>query len=112
MYFSDRVKLIRRVTQLDEAGNPVLDDIGNPAYTDESLEVWADLQSPSRAETAAAGAMGLKPSCTVVVHASDYTGQTIVEVAADKRLTVYRTFKRGEDVELYVTEKAGNVRGK
>ena len=32
MYFSDRVKLIRRVTQLDEAGNPVLDDIGNPAY--------------------------------------------------------------------------------
>lgn len=112
MYFSDRVKLIRRVTQQDEAGNPVLDDIGNPTYTDESLEVWADLQSPSRAETAAAGAMGLKPSCTVVVHASDYTGQTIVEVAADKRLTVYRTFKRGEDVELYVTEKAGDVRGK
>ena len=74
--------------------------------------MWADLQSPSRAETAAAGAMGLKPSCTVVVHASDYTGQTIVEVAADKRLTVYRTFKRGEDVELYVTEKAGDVRGK
>lgn len=112
MYYSDRVTLIRRRQELDAKGVPVLDDIGNPVYTEESAEVWADLQSPTRAETAAAGAMGLKPSYTVVVHVSDYAGQTIVGLPEGQRLTIYRTFKRGEDMELHVSEKAGDADGR
>lgn len=110
MYYSDRVKLVQKTVQKDSAGAAVLDDIGNPVYTETATEVWADVKSPSRAEAAAAGAMGLKASAVVTVHATDYSGQTVVEIDGD-RLAVYRTFKKAEDVELYVTEKRGEADG-
>ena len=54
--------------------------------------------------------MGLKASAVVTVHVTDYSGQTVVEIDGD-RLAVYRTFKKAEDVELYVTEKRGEADG-
>lgn len=110
MYYSDRVTLIGKITKLDADGVPALDDIGNPKFEEDPAEVWADVTSPSRAEVAAAGTMGLKAAAVVKVHATDYTGQTAVEIGGD-RLTVYRTFRKGENVELYVTEKGGEANG-
>ena len=49
---------------------------------------------------------GLRASAVVTVHTSDYNGQTVVELNGD-RLAVYRTYKKGEDIELYVTEQKG-----
>lgn len=110
MYYSDRVKLVQKTVQKDSTGAAVLDDIGNPVYAETATEVWADVKSPSRAEAAAAGAMGLKASAVVIVHVTDYSGQTVVEIDGD-RMAVYRTFKKAEDVELYVTEKRGEADG-
>lgn len=111
MQYSDRVTLIRRAGRKGPDGKPVLDAIGNQVFDEETTEVWADIVSPSRAEVTAAGTRGLVPSATVKVHADDYSGQTVVAVAG-QRLTVYRTYRPGpDDVELYVTEKAGDADG-
>lgn len=76
MYYSDRVTLVKKASERDEKGLPILDDIGNPLHKETRTEVWADVRSPGRAETAAAGAQGLIPTATVVVHVSDYKGET------------------------------------
>ena len=110
MLYSDRVTLIKKIAETDAAGAAVLDDIGNHVYTEKASKVWADIKSPSRAEAVAAGTMGLKASAVVIVHVTDYSGQTIVEIDGD-RMAVYRTFRKGEDVELYVTEKRGEADG-
>ena len=57
MYFSDRVKLIRRTSKKDERGVPITDAIGNQVFTEETTEVWGDRVSPTRAESATAGQM-------------------------------------------------------
>lgn len=110
MYYSDKVILIQKKSEADAKGVPVLDDIGNPIYKEEKTEVWADVRSPSRSETAAAGAQGLKPEYTVVVHVSDYDGQTKA-IVNGRLLAVYRTYVSGEDIELHVTEKRGETDG-
>ena len=103
MYFSDRITLIAATLTLDRIGNPVP---GDPVKT----EVWADVCSISRAEFAAAGAAGLKPSLMAVVHACDYGGQTRLRWEG-LTLEVYRTYRRGDVVELYATEKRGTADG-
>lgn len=102
MRYSDRVILVSRKQSLD--------DIGNARYEETKNEVWADVLSPTRAEVTSTGVKGLKPSYTVKVHRSDYAGQTVVEVNG-ARLTVYRTFTVGEDVELYVHDARGEANG-
>lgn len=102
MYWSDRVKLIART-------RTGLDPIGNPVFTETATEVWADGRSPTRTETASAGAMGMTATHTFRIHTSDYAGQTLVELGG-RRLTVYRTFQPGPDeVELHVGEKRGET---
>lgn len=103
MYFSDRITLIAETLTLDRIGNTVP---GDPVKT----EVWADVRSIYRAEFAAAGAAGLKPSLMAVVHASDYGGQTRLRWEG-LTLEVYRTYRRGDVVELYATEKRGKADG-
>ena len=98
MYFSDRITLISETV--------VPDAIGNRIATRTETEVWADLRSVSRAEFSAAGVMGLKPAAVVVVHACDYSGQTLIRVN-EILLAVYRSYCSGETVELYAEEKRG-----
>lgn len=86
------------------------DDIGNPIRKETATEVWAKLQSITRAEFQAAGAMGLKSSLLVVVPDVDYHGETLVELG-EERYTVYRTFLAGENRELYVIRKGGEADG-
>lgn len=103
MFFSDRVTLIAEKLGWDDIGNTVP---ANPVET----EAWADVCSISRAEFAAAGAAGLKPSLMAVVHACDYVGQTRLRWEG-LTLEVYRTYRRGDVVELYATEKRGKADG-
>lgn len=103
MYFSDRITLIAETLILDGIGNTVS---GNPVET----EVWADVRSISRAEFAVIGAAGLKPSLMAVVHACDYGGQTRLRWEG-LLLEVYRTYRRGDAIELYATEKRGKADG-
>lgn len=84
------------------------DDIGNPIRTEKSSEVWAKLKSVTRAEFQAAGAMGLRPSFLVEVPDVDYHGETLVELSGE-RYSVYRDYRKGENRELYVTQKRGDA---
>ena len=102
MFFSDRITLIAEKLGWDDIGNTV------PAQPVER-EVWADVRSVSRAEFAAAGAAGLKPSL-MVVPACDYDSQTRLRWEG-LTLEVYRTYRRGDVVELYATEKRGKADG-
>ena len=111
MYFSDRVKLIRRTSKKDERGVPITDAIGNQVFTEETTEVWGDRVSPTRAESATAGQMGMVAEATVVVHTDDYAGQTVSELDGH-RLIIYRTFSPTPDlVELHMGEKRGETGG-
>lgn len=111
MYFSDRVKLIRRTSKKDERGVPITDEIGNPIFEEEAKEVWGDRVSPTRAESATAGEMGMLAEATVKVHTDDYGGQTVAELDG-KRLIIYRTYRPTLDlVELHMGEKRGEAGG-
>ena len=103
MFFSDRLTLITETLGWDDIGNTV------PAQPVET-EVWADVRSVSRAEFAAAGAAGLKPSLMAVVHVCDYGSQTRLRWEG-LTLEVYRTYRRGDVVELYATEQRGKADG-
>ena len=111
MYFSDRVKLIQRTSKKDERGVPITDDIGNPVFEEKATEVWGDRISPTRAESATAGEMGMVAEATVKVHTDDYTGQTVAELDG-RRLIIYRTYSPTPDlVELHMGEKRGESGG-
>lgn len=99
MRYSERVKLIAESFTRDAAGNLRTEE--------QAREVWADVRSVSRAEFAAAGAQGIKPTAAIAVHETDYAGEELVE-AAGRRLRVYRSFWRGDEIELYVSEKRGD----
>ena len=103
MYFSDRVKLVSATMAMDEIGNPLPQEL--------EREVWADVQSVSRAEFTAAGANGLKPSMVVKVHETDYRGERLV-VMGGVRYAVYRDYRKGEDRELYVEKRMGEKNGR
>lgn len=97
MYFSDRVKLIdRKVTGTDAVGNQRIEET--------CKEVWAEIKSPGRSEAATAAARGLMASAVVIVHITDYRGQTAME-ADGVRMAIYRTYRKGEQIELYGSEK-------
>lgn len=86
------------------------DEIGNTHVMETAREVWAEVKSISRAEFSAAGSSGLKPSAMVRVHASDYQGERFLDLFG-VRYELYREYRKGEDVELYVMRRGGDKHG-
>lgn len=54
-----------------------------------------------------AGMLDIKPSCMVEIYTSEYNGAKTVRISG-LRMTVYRTYEKGERTELYLTEKRGD----
>ena len=80
------------------------------AGSEETCEVFAQVESVGQREFFAAAETGLKPEYKVSVWAEEYTGQPVV-IVGGKRYSVYRTYLRTDGkIELYLSEKAG-VRG-
>lgn len=99
MYFSDELKLIKRTY----SGS-------TPVETERT--VFGDISSVTGTEDANARQNSIKPSARAAVHAEDYQGETLVQYGgslqlAAGRYTVYRTYFKGDTVELYLTLKKG-----
>lgn len=68
--------------------------------------VFAKVDSVSASEFFDGGRNGLNPSLRFLVFAGDYHGEQIVEHEG-LRFAVYRTYERGDSVEVYCERKGG-----
>jgi len=85
-----------------------IDTNGNEVAVGQSTAVFGTLKSATSAEFMAAGKLGIKPSCTVEIYTAEYSGEKTA-VINGKRLTVYRTYVKGDRIELHLSERTGNV---
>lgn len=100
---SDTIKLISETITVNSYGV----EVTNRTYR----EVFAQVDSITRAEFFDAGRSGLNPEFKFTVFAGDYAGETLVEYAG-KAYAVYRTYLgRNDNLELYV-QREGGANGK
>lgn len=104
----DLITLIREGYARDEIGQMV------PAET--SRQVWAHLQSVTRAEWLDAGQNGMKPQLVAITSIVNYGGESIVQLGEGenaKRYSIYRTYfgPDTDSIELYLERKAGTENG-
>lgn len=88
------------------------DDIGQMVPVETSRQVWARLQSVTRAEWADAGQSGMQPQLVAVTPIVNYDGESIVQLGSGestKRYAVYRTYfgPNSDTIELYLERKVG-----
>ena len=105
MYFSDELYLVTETrTQNDLKQFEII--------RSESM-VWCDIKSVSGKETPSPGESGHKVKARADIHVEDYSGQKIVRYPGGLPLIkagyyeVYRTYLRGDVIELYLVEKEG-----
>lgn len=92
--------------------NYVSDEIGQHVPSEQSVPVWAHLQSVTRSEWYDAGQNGLQPQLVAITPIVNYNGERIVQIGdgeQSKRYSVYRTFfgPDTDSIELYLERKAG-----
>lgn len=76
-----------------------------------SREVYAQVQSVTRAEFFDAGRNGLNPEFEFTMFFGDYEGEKLVEYNGNT-YAVYRTYQgRNDTIELYVERKGGTNGG-
>ena len=69
--------------------------------------VFCKVEAISRAEYFNAGRNGLNPSFEFLVFAGDYHGETEC-IFKDRSYSIYRTYLRGDEMELYAERKGGS----
>lgn len=68
--------------------------------------VFCQEGSVTRSEFFGAGASGLSAEYMLTVFAGDYSGEKVC-LYRDRPFTIYRTYTRGDYVELYLTRRTG-----
>jgi SPP1 family predicted phage head-tail adaptor len=94
------------VLTLISADSWEIDNVGNQIAATSKREVWARLESVSRAEFAAGGEQNLKPELMAVVCQFDYEGEEEAEYNG-KKYRIYRTYAPldSDRIELYLTRR-------
>ena len=82
------------------------DDYGVWRMAETSKEVFCTVKSVSRSEFFDAGRNGLNPAYVFTIFGDDYDGEETVEFHG-QRYGVYRTYRAGDDMELYAERKGG-----
>lgn len=90
--------LISKEFTKDEIGQDIPDDI--------KREVFAEEKSITQNEFFAAGQTGLKPSIAFLVWDFEYMGENELIYGYDT-YNIYRTYKKGERIELYCEVRIG-----
>lgn len=87
------------------------DDIGQE-YTEtaSSGEVYCTVDSVTREEWRVAYQAGWDASAKLTVSAADYGGERVA-IFEGLRYVIYRTYRDGMDVELYLGERVGERDG-
>lgn len=93
----------------------VKDQIGQLVASLSRRNLLGERESVTRAEWSAAGQNGLQAQYRVNMFAPDYEGEKILQME-DERGTmqtygIYRTFRRGDKLELYLEWKVGDSNG-
>jgi len=83
-----------------------LDDYGNEEATDTESTVFCEVASITQTEFYAAADTQLNPEFRFTVFFGDYNGEQIV-IYNGVRYSIYRTYRTGDDLELYVERKIG-----
>ena len=83
-----------------------LDDYGNEEATDTENTVFCEVASITQTEFYAAADTQLNPEFRFTVFFGDYNGEQIV-IYNGMRYSIYRTYRTGDDLELYVERKIG-----
>ena len=77
--------------------------------TETTRQVFCKVSSVSQSEFFEAGRNGLNPEWRFSMFAADYQGEETV-IYNGKRYGVYRTYRDGDFIELYVERKGGTNR--
>ncbi|MDM5333432.1 phage head closure protein [Ureibacillus composti] len=96
--FKEVVKLISTSFTVDELFQEV------EAKTER--EVFADKRSASQSEFFNAGQIGLKPQYVFTIRLSEYADETEL-VYNGKTYSIYRTYEKGENIELHSEVRVG-----
>lgn len=85
------------------------DEIGNQIADIDKREVFARLESVTRAEFASGGEQNLKPELMAEICRYDYEGEEEAEYNGNK-YRIYRTFTPldSDRIELYLTRRRGS----
>lgn len=83
-----------------------LDDYGNEETTDTENTVFCEVASITQTEFYAAADTQLNPEFRFTVFFGDYNGEQIV-IYNGVRYSIYRIYRTGDDLELYVERKIG-----
>lgn len=93
------------ITLISEA--KAQDDMGVWRMTTTERNVFAQVDSVTRAEFFDAGRNGLNPEYRMTMFFGDYNGERVVSYK-DSTYAVYRTYQgRNDTIELYVERKGG-----
>lgn len=82
------------------------DKYGNEEATETEKTVFCEVDSISQTEFFAAENTELNPEYKFTIFFGDYDGQALVKFNG-ARYSVYRTYRTGDDLELYTERKIG-----
>ena len=82
------------------------DTLGNEVVTPSCRDVYCDVRSISQSEFFAAADTELNPEYQFTIFFGDYDGENTIKYH-NSRYSVYRTYRTGDDLELYVERKVG-----
>lgn len=94
----DEITLVEETNTQDSIG------MWNKVYTDH--KVLCEVHSVTRQEFFEAGRNGMTPEYQFTVFGADYNGERVVKYKGDT-YGIYRTYRSGDYMELYVERKAG-----
>lgn len=83
------------------------DSYGVITPTEEKTKVYCDVTSVSQKEWFEGGRNGLNPEYKMTMFKYDYSGEQILEYN-EVQYTIYRTYEKGDLIELYVQKRKGN----
>ena len=83
-----------------------IDKYGNEVATETEKNVFCEVDSISQTEFYAAANTELNPEYKFTIFFGDYDGEEVVVFNGD-RYSVYRTYRTGDNLELYAERKIG-----
>lgn len=82
------------------------DKYGNEEATETEKQIFCEVDSISQTEFFAAENTELNPEYKFTIFFGDYDGQALVKFKG-ARYSVYRTYRTGDNLELYTERKIG-----
>ena len=84
------------------------DQYGNEVATEVETTVFCEVDSITQTEFYQAANTELNPEYKFTIFFGDYSGQPIV-IYNGVRYAIYRSYRTGDDLELYVERKIGAI---